>query len=393
MAIGKRPTQRQTELWVCAESMPTAPRHVFYERLNEILAAANFDPWIEELCAPYYAQGGRPSVAPGIYFRMILIGYFEDIDSQRGIAWRCQDSLSLRKFLGRGLEQTTPDHSSLTRARQRLPGDLFTKFFKCILAITADHGLLAGKTVGVDSTTVEANAAMRSIVRKDSGEDWEDYLRRLAANEGIELKTKAEIAAYDQQRKKNGQKKASNDEWSSRTDPDAAIMKMKDGSTHLGYKAEHAVDLETEVILAAEIYHGEEADSQTLVETVEIAEEQMQAAAGDERAIHEVVADKGYHSAANAQTEKDPENWAPQQGILSKVNQSIGRTGRWRDNDARSRQRSRQRTVCRPRAATKQPRSWRASPAFMPPKLPPGRSCWWRCRQGQRYRTPAEIYG
>jgi len=181
MALGRRRSERQGEFWIAAAETASGPRHVFYERLNTILAEAGFDTWVEELCEPYYAEGGRPSIPPGVFFRMMYIGYFEAIDSQRGIAWRCEDSLSLKRFLGYPSHEETPDHSSLSRIRGRLPLEVFQEVHVFVLRVLGEHQLIDGTTVGVDSTVLEANAAMKSIVRKDSGEDWEAYVKRLAA--------------------------------------------------------------------------------------------------------------------------------------------------------------------------------------------------------------------
>ena len=249
MALGKRRDEQQ-EMWVATTSLPKSEGHAFYRKLNRLLAEADFDRTIEKLCEPYYhKQLGRPSIPPGIYFRMLLVGYFEGIGSQRGIAWRCGDSLSLREFLGIPLTEETPDHSSLTRVRDRLPLEVHTAVFQLVLQLAAEKGLLKGKTVAVDSTTLEANAAMKSIVRRDTGEDWNDYLRRLLKEQqGVENPTDEELRRFDRQRK---DKRVSNEEWMSPTDQDSRIGKMKDGRTHLAYKAEHVVDLETEVVLAA----------------------------------------------------------------------------------------------------------------------------------------------
>ncbi len=159
----------------------------FYDRLNRLLESGRFDDYVEELCEPYYADSvGRPSIPPGVYFRMLLVGYFEGIDSQRGIAWRCSDSLSLRRFLQVPLDASTPDHSSLTRIRDRLPLEVHEQVFAFVLSLAEKHKLLgkAGKTVAIDTTLLEANAAMRRIVRKESGEDWKDYLTRLMKKRG-----------------------------------------------------------------------------------------------------------------------------------------------------------------------------------------------------------------
>jgi len=299
MAMGKR-RQRQEALFVMADGLPKSAGHPFYQRLNALLAEANFDHWIERRCQRYYEQEeprGQPSIPPGVYFRMLLVGYFEGIDSQRGIAWRCADSLSLRQFLGIPLDETTPDPKTLSNTRRRLPEEVFDEVFQFVLRIAAEKKLLSGKTVGVDSTLLEANAAMKSIVRRDTGEDWKQFVTRLMREEGVIEKnhqpTDEEVRRFDKQRKN---KKVSNEEWVSPSDPASRIAQMKDGRTHLAYKAEHVVDLQSDVILAAEIYPADHADTQTLVDSVLEAVENVKQA-GAETAIEEVVADKGYHAA------------------------------------------------------------------------------------------------
>ena len=298
MAMGKRDTEQQQDLFVTHDKLPRSPGHVFYDKLNGLLREGGFDAHVEALCEPYYAKGkGRPSVPPGVYFRMLLVGYFEGINSQRGIAWRCSDSLSLRKFLGVPLGEDSPDHSSLSYIRNRLPLEVHRDVFVWILALAERKKLLKGKTVAVDSTTLEANAAMKSIVRRDTGEDWNEYLTRLMQEEGL-LEDRDEPPSDDELRrfdKTRPSKRVSNDEWVSETDPDSRITKMKDGTTHLAYKAEHVVDLDTEMILAAEIYHATESDSQTLEDSLNTAQTN-QRDAGSEQQITDAVADKGYHA-------------------------------------------------------------------------------------------------
>jgi transposase len=300
MAMGKREAEQQQDLFITHDKLPRSPGHVFYRKLNRVLAEGGFDRWVEALCEPHYCQGlGRPSVPPGVYFRMLLVGYFEGINSQRGIAWRCSDSLSLREFLGIPLGEDSPDHSSLSYIRQRLPLEVHEAMFVWVLALLQKKKLLKGKTVGVDSTTLEADAAMKSIVRGDTGEDWKEYLTRLMKEEGLidaedEPPSDEELRKFDKSRK---DKKVSNEEWTSPTDPDARIAKMKDGTTHLAYKAEHVLDLETEAILAAEIYHADYADTTTLEDSLHQAQINQEAA-GSEEEIKDAVADKGYHSNA-----------------------------------------------------------------------------------------------
>lgn len=317
MGMGKRPSERQSELFIATDSLAQPQGHPFYRKLNELLAECGFDRYVETICAPYYEAGGpgRPSIPPGTYFRMLFIGYFEGIDSQRGIDWRCNDSLSLREFLGVALTEQTPDHSTLTRTRKRLPLTIHEQVFEFVLKVASDKKLLSPGTIAVDATTLEANAAMKSIVRKDTGEDWREYVIRLMREEGIiaedEEPSDEDIRRFDKKRKK----KVSNEEWESATDPAARIAKMKDGRTHMAYKAEHAIDLESEIILTAAILPANHADCDTLIDTIMAAQGYLNAAAAldpsnpqpmDEEklasvnasAIREVVADKGYHKAS-----------------------------------------------------------------------------------------------
>jgi transposase len=295
MALGRRKQSRQEDFWIPVNELPRSEGHVFYHQLNRLLREAGFDQHVESLCRAYYHDTmGRPGIPPGVYFRMLLVGYFEGLSSQRGIAWRCADSLSLREFLGVPLSEDTPDHSSLTRTRDRLPLAIHAAVFQFVLRVADERGLLKGKTVGVDATTLEANAAMKSIVRRDTGEDWQEYVGRLMAEAGqIEEGQKPsaeEIARFDRKRK---DKKVSNEEWQSETDSDSRITKMKDGRTHLAYKAEHVVDLDTELILAAEVYHANAADVDTIGSSINQAQDNLLGVESDAQ-IEEAVADKGY---------------------------------------------------------------------------------------------------
>jgi transposase len=290
MAIGKRKS-RQDELFIPTAKLATGPGHPFYSKLNEVLAAAGFDEFVEKLCARYYKEGGRPGIPPGVYFRMLFIGYFEGLDSQRGIAWRCADSLALRTFLGFSITEDTPVHVSMTMIRKRLPESVYDKVFVFVLSLLEQKGLLRGKAVAIDATTLEANAAMRSIVRKDTGEDWKHYLRGLAKAEGIENPTEEDLRRLDRGRK---DKKVSNEQWESPTDPDSRIAKMKDGRTHLAYKAEHAVDLKSEAIVATTVTFADKSDPQSAPVTLSLAEANL-VLAGSETKIEEAVMDKGYH--------------------------------------------------------------------------------------------------
>ena len=251
MALGKRKRERQLDAFVASSDLPQSPGHPFYTALNRLLAENDFDSFVEELCAPYYASSmGRPSIPPGVFLRMTFVGYFEGLDSHRSIAWRCADSRSLAEFLGLGPADPTPDHSSISKTHKRLPKEVFEQVFQFILRVAARKGLLSGKKIGIDSTTVQANASMKSIVRKDSGKGWKDYTKKLAKEAGLEDPTAAELQQFDRKRK---DKKVSNDDWENPHDPDATITRMKNGTTRLAYKAEHAVDLESDLIMSATI--------------------------------------------------------------------------------------------------------------------------------------------
>lgn len=300
MAMGRR-RARQGELFTSTAELARSPGHPFYRRLNQLLGEAGFDRWIEGKCAPHYDAAdkpGRPSIPPGTYFRMLLVGYFEGIESQRGIAWRCADSLSLHEFLGVAAHEPTPDHSTLTNTRKRLPAEIFDDVFQFVLKLANEKRLLNGKSVGIDTTTVEADAAMKSILRRDTSEDWRQYVTRLMREEGAiaedEEPTNEDLRRFDKKRKG---KKASNEEWVSPTDPDAKIVQLKDGRTHLAYKASHVVRLESDFILAAPIHPATTADMHLLVDDVLAAQLNLNAAKADVE-IEEVAADKGYHSAA-----------------------------------------------------------------------------------------------
>lgn len=304
MAMGRRRKRKQQQLWVETQSLAKAPGHPFYERLSKILDKHGFDSFVEEQCAKFYAKKmGRPSLAPAVYFRLLLIGFFEGIDSERGIAWRLADSITLRGFLGFELSDTTPDHSTVSRTRRLIDLETHEAVFTWGLQVLAKAGLLRGQTLGIDATTLEANAAMRSIVRRDTGESYEDFLKRLAEASGIETPTRADLARFDRKRK---DKKTSNDDWQNPNDPDAKVTRMKDGRTHLAHKAEHAVDMESGAVVAVTVQPADRGDTSSLEETLdEVAEvledvlEDPESADGlSKRALWELVADKGYHSNA-----------------------------------------------------------------------------------------------
>jgi len=305
--MGRRKQQvRQEPLWTPTAELPVSASHPFYERLNGLLDRRCFDEFVETLCAPFYAEKmGRPGLMPGIYFRLLMVGYFEGIDSERGIAWRASDSLSIRSFVRIALHETVPDHSTLSRTRRLMDVETHQAVFQWVLGVLAEEKLLKGYTIGVDATTLEANAALRSIVRRDTGEQYNDFLTRLAKESGIETPTREHLAKLDRKRAKKG----SNEEWRHPHDPDARITKMKDGRTHLAHKAEHAVDMETGAIVAVTVQAADQGDTTTIIETVTEAGERIAEAAvktnspKDGALVNpegpsEVVTDKGYHSRA-----------------------------------------------------------------------------------------------
>lgn len=283
-------------MWIATTDLPVSPGHPFYTRLNTILDEAGFDQFAEEQCRQFYAPVmGRPGLPPGRYFRLFLLGYFEGLDSERGIAWRAADSLTVRSFLGLGLEAAAPDHSTISRTRRLIDLETHRAVFTWVQARLVEAALLTGKTVGIDATTLEANAAMRSIVRRDTGESYQEFLTQLAVASGIKTPTREALARLDRRRKK----RTSNKDWQNPFDPDAKITKMKDGRTHLAHKAEHAVDLESGAVVAVTLQGADVGDPTSLVETAIAAAEQVEAAHAQSNTpavLVEIVADKGYHS-------------------------------------------------------------------------------------------------
>jgi transposase len=301
MAMG-REGDRQGDLIVTWSEMPRSPGHVFYDRLQEVLIAGGFDLFVETACQSYYAPKlGAPSLPPGRYFRMHMVGYFEGIASERGIAWRCSDSYSLRDFLRLENREEVPDHSWLSKTRGRLPHEVHESVFGWVLKLVAEQGLVKGKRIGVDASTMEANAALRTIVRRDDGRTYREMLTQMAQESGIETPTADDLVRLDRARKG---KKLSNEEWISKTDPQAKIAKLKDGRTHLAYKPEHAVDLDTGIIVAAMLHPADQGDTTTIEGTLTVAENNLAqiSAAPTKQKPSELVADKGYHSRAVLKT-------------------------------------------------------------------------------------------
>ena len=310
MAMGTR-REHQEELWIPTCSLARPAGHPFYQRLNQLLAEHDFDRFVEGQCQRFYAAvRGRPGLAPGIYFRLLLVGYFEGVDSERGIAWRAGDSLSIREFVGIPLNEEAPDHTTISRTRRLIDVETHQQVFGWVLERLAEAGLVKGKRIGIDATALEANAALRSIVRRDNGDSYEEFLKGLARQSGIETPTREDLGRVDRKRKKKG----SNREWVNPHDPDARITKMKDGRTHLAHKAEHAVDMDTGAVVAVTLQEAHLGDTTTLKETLaeagttvaelierEAAAQPLEKPRVNLGGIEEVVADKGYHSGPTLQ--------------------------------------------------------------------------------------------
>jgi transposase len=286
----------QGSMWVATAELPKSPGHPFYTRLNALLDAADFDRFVEGQCAKFYAPVmGRPSLAPGRYFPLLLVGYFEGIGSERGIAWRATDSLAVRSFLRLPVDEPSPDHSTISRTRRAIDLETHRAVFTWVQQRLVEAGLLKGKTIAIDATTLEANAAMRSIVRRDTEQSYQEFLTGLAQASGIETPTREDLARLDRKRKKT----TSNQDWKHPWDPDAKVAKMKDGRTHLAHKAEHAVDLDTGAIVAVTVQGADQGDTTTIIETAIAAAEQIEDAQAEVQAsqpLEEIVTDKGYHS-------------------------------------------------------------------------------------------------
>ena len=305
MAMGTHEEEKpQEELWIPCTALPQGASHPFYQRLNQLLEENGFDAWVEGRCQRFYAAKlGRPSLAPGRYFRLLLIGYFEGIDSERGMAWRANDSLALRRFLRVGLDESAPDHSTISRTRRLIDLETHREVFAWVLRVLAENGLLKGETLGIDATTLEANAALRSIVRRDTGEGYQEFLQRLAKESGIATPTREQLARLDRKRPRKG----SNEDWEHPHDADARIAKMKDGRTHLAHKVEHGVDLESGALVVVTVQPADRGDTETVEATLreageaiaQVARETNDGEAGEGvngQGPIEAILDKGYHS-------------------------------------------------------------------------------------------------
>jgi transposase len=296
MAMGKRKRRaKQATMWIAATDLPTTAGHPFYERLNRLLDEARFDEYVEGVCAPFYATIGRPGLSPGRYFRLLFVGYFEGLNAERAIAWRAADSFALRRFLDLELPEAPPDHSTISRTRRLIDVETHRAVFTWVLERLAASGLVKGDTIGIDATTLEANAALRSIVRRDTGATYQEFLTQLAQASGMETPTREDLARIDRKRAKKG----SNDDWTHPGDPDARITPMKDGRTHLAHKAEHAVDLDTGAVVGVTVQPADRGDAESSHDTIIEAAEQIEHVVPDSDGPKELVADKGYHSNAS----------------------------------------------------------------------------------------------
>ena len=294
--MGKRRVERPGKLWIATTDIARGPGCAFYRGLNRVLDEAGFDDHTQDVCREFYASGrGRPSMPPESYFRLLMVGYFEGIPSERGIAWQLGDSLSLKEFVGLGPTDRGWDHSTLSKARKRISIEAHEEVFTWVLRRLRESKLLRGRKLGVDGTTLRANAALRAIRRRDSGEAYREFLRRLARESGIETPTLADLKRVDRKRRRK-KKTGWNREWTQPVDPDARIGKMKSGETRMLHKVEHAVDLETGAMAAVVVQPGDQGDTKTLETTVEEMEARLEDAEVERGKVRVVVCDKGYHS-------------------------------------------------------------------------------------------------
>ena len=287
----------QGEFWVAAHQLPTSAKSAFYARLDETLESFGFADKVRALCAPAYnaTQAGRPGIDPVVYLKMIMVGFFEDLPSERAIAARCADSICIRAFLNYSLEEKTPEHSTFTVIRQRLGLEVYQEIFTLTLQALREHGLLRGKNLGIDSSVIEANASLRALVHRNTEEQYWDYVKRLAAQEGIDPDDTAAVRKFDRHRPGKG----SNKEWQNPYDPDAKIGRTKHGATDMIYKPEAVVDLDTGAIVQADVHPGDQADHKEVATQVLQAQQTINQAceqALDTLTVTSVTSDKGYYA-------------------------------------------------------------------------------------------------
>jgi len=296
-------TDSQQEFWIETRRLPQASASTFCRKLDETLADIGFAEDLREICKPAYADaacGGRPGIDPVVYFKMLMIGFFENLPSERSIASRCADSLSLRAFLGYELHEATPDHSSLSVIRHRLGPEIYQAAFELVLSGLRGHGLLKGRNLGIDSSVIEANASLRELVHRNTEEQYWEYVKRLAAGAGIDPDDTKAVRRFDKNREG---RKTSNEEWFNPYDPDAKVGMTKHGACDMIYKPEHITDLDTGAIVAAEVRLGDQGDTEDLAERVLAAGEVLSRVCGDpkqEKVLTSLTADEGYFSVEQA---------------------------------------------------------------------------------------------
>jgi transposase len=296
----KKPAQ--PEFWIAADKVVTTAKSGFYAKLDETLESFGFAAKVRELCLPAYDKSGvgRPGIDPVVYLKMMMVGFFEDLPSERAIAARCADSIAIRQFLHYELTEATPDHSSLSIIRQRLDGPIYEQVFTLVLSALLEHGLLRGRNVGIDSSVMEANASLRGLVNRNTGEAYWDYVKRLAAQSGIDPQDSAAVRKFDRKRPK----KMSNQEWENPDDPDARIGPKKDGATDMIYKPQTVVDLDTGAIVGAEMLPGDQTDNKEVATAILEAQQNINAARGrdpKELTVETTTADKGYYAVGQLQ--------------------------------------------------------------------------------------------
>ena len=293
----------QSEFWIPADQVVSSAKSGFYAKLEETLESFAFAAKVRALCAPAYDESGvgRPGIDPVVYLKMIMVGFFEDLPSERAIAARCADSMSIRAFLKYELNEKTPEHSSFTVIRQRLGLEIYERIFTLTLQALREHGLLRGKNLGIDSSVIEANASLRALVHRNTEEQYWDYVKRLAAESGIDPEDTAAVRKFDRHRPGKG----SNQEWENPHDPDAKIGRTKDGATDMIYKPEAVVDLDTGAIVQAQVQPGDEADHKNMAGRILEAQQNINRACEeklDTLTVQSVTSDKGYYAVSELQT-------------------------------------------------------------------------------------------
>jgi transposase len=294
--------ESQQSIWISSIDIVSSPASNFYQKLDGALRSFGFGDKVRALCEPFYCSdetvGGRPGIDPEVYFKMTLIGFFENISSERGLAARCADSLSIRQFLKYDLTELTPHHSSLSRIRQRLNDELYQQIFGLGVAALKQHKLIKGGNISIDASTIEANASLKSLKNRFTGEEYRQYIKRLAEEAGVDTSDPAAVSRFD--RKRPG-RKTSNADWQNPHDPEAKVGPTKRGTTRMVYKSENVVDLDTGAVLDVDVRPGDESDHHELAQKLFDAEMRVNVALdnpADAKLIASVTGDKGYYNLA-----------------------------------------------------------------------------------------------